>query len=86
MAPKEMNYLVPFASGNTATCDAQGFLSFFALGVSVGYNCAVCFYYLAIITYNKKFDYIEKKLEPWFHGISISIPLVVSVIVLVTNG
>jgi uncharacterized membrane protein len=85
MAPKEMSYLEPFASGNMATCDAQGFLTTFAIGVSASYNCSVCFYYLAIITYNKKFDYIEKKLEPWFHGISILIPLVVCVIALATN-
>ena len=87
MVPKEMNYLVPFASGNIVTCDAQGFLIWFANGVSMSYNCAVCFYYfLAIITYNKKHDYIEKKLEPWFHGISISIPLVYSIIYLVTKS
>jgi hypothetical protein len=85
MTPKEMSYLIPFASGNIATCDAQGFLMTFAYAVSVGYNCSVCFYYLAIITYNKKFDYIEKKLEPWFHGISILFPLVFSAILLATN-
>jgi hypothetical protein len=78
MAPKENNYLVPFAIGNIATCDAQGFLIFFAGGV-------VCFYYLVIITYNQKFDYIEKKLEPWFHGISILSPAVVDGILLATN-
>jgi hypothetical protein len=86
MIPKEMGYLVPFASGNVATCDAQGFLVHFALLVSVGYNCSVCFYYLAIITYNKKYDYIKKKLEPWFHGVSIFIPLVSSIVLLATNA
>jgi hypothetical protein len=85
MVPKEMSYLVPFAIGNIATCDAQGFLIAVAVTVSVGYNCSVCFYYLAIITYNKKFDYIEKKLEHWFHGISILFPLVLSGILLATN-
>jgi hypothetical protein len=40
---------------------------------------------LAIITYNKKYDYIKKNLEPWFHGISIFFPLVFSVILLATN-
>jgi hypothetical protein len=85
LVPTEMSYLVPFASGNVATCDAQGFLITFCGAVSVGYNCSICFYYLAIITYNKKFDYIEQKLEPWFHGVSISIPLVYTVIRLATN-
>jgi hypothetical protein len=86
MAPKEVSYLVSFASGNVATCDAQGFLVIFANGVSVCYNCSVCFYYLGIITYNKKYDYIEKKLEPWFHGISILLPLTYSAILLATNA
>jgi hypothetical protein len=85
MSPKEMSYLVPFARGNIATCDAQGYLINFAVTISVGYNCSICFYYLAIITYNKRYDYIRKKLEPWFHGISISSSLVSSVILLVTN-
>jgi hypothetical protein len=42
--PKEMSYLVPFASGTIATLDAQGFLMYFAIGVSVHYNCCICFY------------------------------------------
>jgi hypothetical protein len=45
MVPKELNYFLPIASGNIATCDAQGFLLFFAAGVSLGYNFSVCFYY-----------------------------------------
>ena len=87
MVPKGLNYFVPFASGNVATCDAQGFLITFANGISLLYNCSICLYYLAIITYNKKSDYIKKKLEPWFHGISILLPLVDCVITgLATNA
>jgi hypothetical protein len=29
-----------------------------------------------MIRYNKKDEYIRKKLEPWFHGISIIVPFV----------
>jgi hypothetical protein len=36
--PKEMGYFAPFASGNTVTCDAVGFLMTSAVGVSFGYN------------------------------------------------
>ena len=68
MVPKEMNYFIPGAQGNTTTCTAQGFV--------VLYNCSICLYFLAIIRYNKKDEYIRNKLEPWFHGISIIIPLV----------
>ncbi len=86
MVPKEMSYIAPFASGNVATCNAQGFLLTFATGASFGYNCSICFYYSAIITYNKNFDYIRNKLEPWFHGISILVPLVICTILLATNA
>jgi len=80
MVPKEMNYLAPGAQGNTATCTTQGFI--LAVGVIAAnlYNCSICLYYLSIIKYNKKDEYIRNKLEPWFHGISIIIPLVVGFI------
>jgi hypothetical protein len=80
MVPKEMNYLVPGAQGNSTTCTAQGFL--FSIGSTAAnlYNCSVCFYYLSIIRYNKNDDYIRNKLEPWFHGISILFPLVCGLI------
>ena len=35
MTPKEMRYLVPFASGNVATCDAMGFSTCFSFTASV---------------------------------------------------
>ena len=66
MVPKEMNYLVPGAQGNSTTCTAQGFL--FSIGSTAAnlYNCSICFYYLSIIRYNKKDEYIRDKLEPCF--------------------
>jgi hypothetical protein len=86
MVPKELNYFVPYAQGNTATCDAQGFLVFAGTGVANLYNCSICLYYLSIIRYNKKDDYIRNKLEPWFHGISIIIPFVISFVLLAMKG
>jgi hypothetical protein len=76
MVPKEMKYFIPSAQGNMTTCTAQGFM--FAVGSLIAnmYNCSICFYYLSIIRYNKKDEYIRNKLEPWFHGISILLPLV----------
>jgi hypothetical protein len=76
MAPKEMNYFLPYAQGNMTTCTAQGFLINAGANVVALYNCSICLYYLAIIRYNKKDEYIRNKLEPWFHGIAIVIPLV----------
>ena len=43
------------------------------------YNCSICFYYLSIITFNKKDDYIKHKLEPWFHGVPIIWAIVIGI-------
>jgi hypothetical protein len=86
MAPKEMNYLVPYAQGNTATCTAQGFLLAVGVIAAALYNCSICLYYLSIIRYNKKDEYIRNKLEPWFHGTSIIIPLAVGFIGIAMKG
>ncbi len=77
MIPKEMGYLVSGAQGNVGTCATQGFLVFLGGTMSQYYNCSICFYFLSIIKYNKSDTYIRKKLEPWFHGISIVLPLVI---------
>jgi hypothetical protein len=80
MVPKEMNYYIPGAQGTTTTCTAQGFLIVVAYIAANLYNCSICLYYLSIIRYNKKDEYIPNKLEPWFHGISIIFPLVLGFI------
>ena len=86
MAPKEMNYLLPYAQGNTTTCTAQGFLLTAGVIAAALYNCSICLYYLSIIRYNKKDEYIRNKLEPWFHGISIIIPLVCGFVLIAMKG
>ncbi len=76
MVPKEMGYLMPGAAGNRSTCSVQGFLiGLGTCGASL-YNCSICLYYLAIIKYNKKETYIREKLEPWFHVVTVVLPLV----------
>ena len=86
MVPKEMNYFVPGAQGNMTTCTAQGLLITVGAIAATLYNCSICCYYLAIIRYNKKDEYIRNKLEPCFHGISIIIPLVVGFIFIAMKG
>ena len=86
MMPKKMNYYIPYTQGNTATCDAQGFLVGVGIGVGVLCNCSIYFYYLAIIRCNKKDEYIRDNLEPWFHGISIVLPLLMNFILIVMKG
>ncbi len=84
--PKELNYWIPGASGNLSTCTLQGFGITFGYAVAGLYNSSICFYYLAIIKYNKKDEYIRKKLEPWFHALAVGPPLVTSSIALAMQG
>ena len=69
--PKEMQYFNPNARGNVETCTAQGFINTVGVAMASSYNSMICFYYLSIITFNKKDEYIKRNLEPWFHGIPI---------------
>ena len=86
MVPEEMKYFIPNARGNAWTCDTNGFLLYMGGMGGMLFNCSLCFYYLAIIKFNKKDDYIKKKLEPWFHGISILLPLFYSIFFLAKQG
>ena len=74
------------ARGNTTSCSAQGFL--IGLGSLCGllYNCSICLYYLAIVKYQKKDEYIRKKIEPWLHGVSTFFPLVGCITMLATQN
>lgn len=48
MAPKETSYYIWNARGNSATCDAQGFILAFGSGSGILYNCSLCFYHLSV--------------------------------------
>ena len=86
MVPKEMDYLVPGAQGTVATCTAQGFFITVAMSMSTYYNCSICFYYLAIIKFNKSDAYIAKKLERWYHIIPIIVPVVRGLLLVAMKG
>jgi hypothetical protein len=86
MVPKEMNYLVPNAGGNAASCGAQGFLIMVGYCSGMMYNSCICCYYLSIVKYNKTDEYIRNKLEPWFHGVAVIYPLVSGFIILGYKG
>ncbi len=84
--PEELDYVIPGAQGNAATCTFEAFVLFVGGMMSQCYICSICFNYLAIIKYNKSDAYIEKELERWFHAISIVIPLVYGFITLAAKG
>jgi hypothetical protein len=71
LLPKELDYLLPFAKGNMATCNMQGFLVVLGSMLASIYNSSICLYYLAIIKYNKNDEFIKNKIEPWLHCVPI---------------
>ncbi len=71
--PTDVNYYVWNARGNQASCDFQGFMAMFGIVFTLGYNCSLSLFYLAVVKYKKKDDYIRKKMEPWLHGVPIVI-------------
>lgn len=86
MVPRELNYYIPHARGNALSCTVQGLFIITGFTVATFYNCSICLYYLSIIRYNKKDAYIRTNLEPWFHGVSIAVPLALSLVLLGTSG
>jgi hypothetical protein len=60
--------------GNEQTCTAQGF--FVQLGIgTVIYNACLAMYYLLVIRYGWKNEYIAKRVEPWMHFVAVGFPL-----------
>jgi hypothetical protein len=78
MVPEEMSYITPFAQGNQATCDVQGFLVHSGQPGAALYNCSISLYYMAIIVFRKRDDFIRNKLEPWFHAVPITFSFALS--------
>lgn len=83
--PEEFDYFIPHANGNRITCDAQGFVIYLGSSARTVYFSCICLYYLTIITFNKRDDFIRTKVEPWFHWVSIGPPLMMGIILLTRN-
>ena len=57
------------ASGNTATCSAQGFFLTLSVAVPI-YNALLSLYYLLVINYNFKDTQLRRWVEPSMHAIA----------------
>jgi hypothetical protein len=68
--PKEENIYA--ASGNQATCIAQGFFSQFSLATAI-YNASLSFFYVMKIRYSWSSKRIERRLEPALHAVALLI-------------
>ena len=61
------------ASGNTATCTAAGFWGQGGALTSICYNGSLTLYFLLVVRYGWKEEYIKRKVEVWLHLIPIAI-------------
>ena len=75
-APKEYEEVIWSARGNVASCEAQGFFIFVGSMAAPLYNCSLCLYYLAVLKFNKKDEYIKEKIEPFLHAVPILFSLI----------
>ncbi len=81
-APREFSDVIWNAHGTVESCEAQGFFIFVGSIAAPLYNCSLCFYYLAILKYGKKDEWIKEKLEPYLHGVPLLVSLLGGFIIL----
>jgi hypothetical protein len=70
--------------GNRQTCSAQGFFIHLGIG-TITYNACLALYYLLVIRYGYKNEYIAKRVEPWMHFVAVGFALSTGVASLALN-
>lgn len=86
-APKDTtSSVVRNAIGNVTTCNIQGFMSYTGLVGSVSYDCMLSIYFVMVVVYSKREDEISKRIEPFFHILSICAPLGAGIFLMVTEN
>lgn len=74
--PKNLPFEDPFfygaRLGNAQTCQAQGFLLMFGLGIAFGYNVSLFLYNTCVIAFQMKEERIVKRVEPIFHLVPLA--------------
>jgi hypothetical protein len=73
------------AQGNTASCEASGFLNTF-FATQIVYNVGLALYYLLIVRYGKTQEFVARYVEPYIHILSFSIPMAVNFWALFTSA
>jgi len=71
--------------GNTATCNIQGLVTYTGMMGSVFYDCMLSIYFVLVVVYSKREDFIQKRIEPFFHATAILIPVGAGIFLLVTK-
>jgi hypothetical protein len=70
--------------GNKQTCSAQGFFIHLGIGTVI-YNACLALYYLLVIRYGWKNEYIAKRVEIWMHFVAVGFALSTGVASLALN-
>ena len=81
-APRSTEGYVWNPRGNVHSCNTQGFFLYLGIMAAPLFNCSLCFYYLAVIKYNKKDAYIRAKLEPFLLAIPVATALILATTIL----
>ena len=82
-SPRDVDYMVWNARGNSATCTAFGM--FTAMGFLGGllYTCSLNINYLLMVRYNMSTSYIKRRIEPFLLGMPCFVAVVCCTIGLV---
>lgn len=81
--PAEISWIAPEASGNTATCTAQGFIIHLFISINTWYNALLLIFYVMVVRYNAKERTIRRCFEPISHLLALSVPLAQALVCLV---
>ena len=83
--PKDVDYMFWNANGNIITCSIFGFTNRMGTFCTQMYTCSLSVYFLQIVKYGRSDDEMKKKFEPWFHGVSLVIALLASILGIYLN-
>lgn len=71
--------------GTITTCSIQGFMNYVGCMGSLLYDCMLSIYFVMVVVYSQKEDFIQKTVEPFFHALSLLIPLAVGIFLMATS-
>lgn len=83
--PKD-NDNVWFSFGTTKTCELQGFLYLLGYALINTYSSALCIYYMFVVIYSRSDEQFGRRVEPFLHLYSISLPVICAFSALITES
>ena len=75
-----------FAYGNTSFCSLQGFMNYIGYSCFVLYDAMLSIYFVLVIIHNINITTIQRKVEPYFHSITLVYSLSSGLFLWATNN